>query len=104
VQFGISFRVSLTDQEREITPEGYGLAVTRVEEGSFAEDIGLEVNDIIDSVNRQPVRTIEDVRRVQQTLKPGDPVAFHVIQQLPAGLRGKGGPARSVWLAGRLPE
>ena len=103
VEFGVTFRASLTEQERPLTSEGYGLAITRVDEGSFAQEIGLEANDIIDSVNRQPVKTVEDVKRVQQTLKPGDPVAFHVIKPLPAALRGRGGPA-SVWLVGKLPE
>jgi serine protease Do len=105
VEFGITFRASLTEQERPLTPEGFGLAITRVEEGSFAEEIGLEVSDIIDSLNRQPVKSVEDVKRVQQTLKPGDPVAFHVIKPVPAGLRGRGAPlTTSVWLVGQLPE
>ena len=105
VEFGITFRASMTDAERELTEEKFGLAVTRVEEDSFAQELGLEANDIIDYVNRQPVRTIEDVRRVQATLKPGDPVAFHVVKPVPAGLRSRGAPSStSVWLAGTLPE
>jgi len=105
VEFGVTFRASLTEQERPSTPEGFGLAITRVEEGSFAQEIGLEANDIIDSVNRQPVKSVEDVRRVQQTLKPGDAVAFHVIKPLPAALRSRGGSSPTpVWLVGKLPE
>ena len=105
VEFGVTFRASLTEQERPWTPEGFGLAITRVEEGSFAQEIGLEANDIIDSVNRQPVKTVDDVRRVQQTLKPGDAVAFHVIKPVPAALRSRGGSSSTpVWLVGKLPD
>ncbi len=105
VEFGVTFRASLTDQERDLTDEKFGLAVTRVDDGSFAKEIGLEANDIIDYVNRQSVRTIDDVRRLQQTLKPGDPVAFHVVKPSPAVLRGRGAPpSTSLWLVGKLPE
>jgi serine protease Do len=105
VEFGVTFRASLTEQERPWTSEGFGLAITRVEDGSFAQEIGLEANDIIDAVNRQPVKSIDDVKRVQQTLKPGDAVAFHVIKPIPAALRGRGGSATTpVWLVGKLPD
>jgi serine protease Do len=105
VQFGVSLR-SLTDDEKALTSEKRGMCVTRVEPGSFASDIGLTERDIITSVNRQPVNSIEDVKKVQATLKPGDPVAFHVVRS--------GGVIRtrtsttqapqSMWLSGTLPE
>jgi len=48
---------------------------------------------------------VDDVRRVQQTLKPGDAVAFHVIKPVPAGIRSRGGSnSTPVWLIGKLPE
>jgi serine protease Do len=97
ISFGIELRAALTEQERELSPNG-GVAVKKVVEGSFAEEAGVEDNDIIAAINRQPVNSVEDVRRVQQTLRPGDPVVFQVIR--------RGGPEGrvSVYLAGNLPE
>jgi serine protease Do len=106
VKFGIRPR-SLTDQERGLVATRRGVVVTYVENGSFAQEAGLEENDIIDSINRQPVDSLDDVKKVQQSLKPGDPVAFHVVRRsaLPGRNRGKG-PAdtQSLYLAGSLPE
>ncbi len=88
-KFGIKLH-ALTDAERTgIGIEGKnGLVVRSVDEGSFAEDIGLLENDVILSINRQAVTTVEDVIRVQSTLKPGDAVAFRVMRQNPA-VRGR---------------
>jgi serine protease Do len=104
VQFGVGLR-PLTDDEKGLTSDKRGLYVARVEPGSFASDIGLMERDIITSLNRQPVNSLEDVKKVQATLKPGDPVAFHVIRS--AGLvhtRAATTPAASLWLSGTLPE
>jgi S1-C subfamily serine protease len=54
--------------------------VTLVEQDSFAEELGLQVGDVIDSINRQPVNSLEDIKKVQEKLKPGDAVAFHVVK------------------------
>ena len=51
-----------------------GLVVRSVDTGSFAEDIGLFEQDVILSINRQPVASVEDVIRIQSKLKPGDAV------------------------------
>jgi serine protease Do len=103
-RFGISIRPA-SDQERELTPEKHGVAVTRVEPGSFAEDIGMLERDVIVSINRQPVSSVDDIRRIQQTLKPGDPVAFRVVRSAPTQLRGRGVPAsQSIFLSGTLPQ
>ncbi len=104
VQFGVGLR-PLTDDEKGLTSDKRGLYVARVEPGSFASDIGLMERDIITSLNRQPVNSLEDVKKVQATLKPGDPVAFHVIRS--AGVvhtRASATPAASLWLSGTLPE
>src|SRR5712671_6626940 len=53
VKFGISVR-GASDEEKETTPDKRGIAVTRVESGSFADDVGLMEKDIITSINRQP--------------------------------------------------
>ena len=62
-----------------------GLVIRSVDEGSFAEDIGLFEKDVILSINRQPVSSVEDVIRIQSALKPGDAVAFRIMRPTPAG-------------------
>jgi serine protease Do len=90
VKFGVSIR-NLTEAEKEnaTIEEKRGVVVTQVQENSFAEDVGLQDRDIIVSINRQPVSTVEDIRRIQSTLKPGDAVAFRVLRAAPVpGQRG----------------
>jgi serine protease Do len=79
-----------------------GVQVTEVEDGSFAYDLDLRKGDVIVELNRQPVNSTEDIRRIQAALKPGDAVAFHVMRQAP-GIRG-GGDWVSFFPAGRVPE
>jgi S1-C subfamily serine protease len=70
--------------------------VTLVEQDSFAEEIGIQSGDVIDGINRQPVNSLEDIRKVQEKLKAGDAVAFHLVrgvapQPAPATTRSKRG-------------
>ena len=104
VKFGISIR-PISDEERELTPDKRGIAVSKVESGSFADDIGLMEHDIIIGINRSPVASVEDIRKVQATLKAGDAVAFRVVRQLP-GVRSKGASPRTatMFLSGTLPQ
>ena len=51
-------------QSAELGERG-GVVVTQVQEGSFAEEIGLQERDIIVSINRQPVGAADDVRNLQ---------------------------------------
>ena len=53
VKFGFRPR-PLTEQERDLVDTHRGVMVTLVEQDSFAEDLGLQVGDVIDSINRQP--------------------------------------------------
>ena len=80
-KFGLSIQ-NLNNANRDNL--GYkgatGVLVTQVEPGSFAEDIGLTQNDIITEINRQPVNSVDDVKRIQNTLKTGDAVAFRVMR------------------------
>ena len=80
---GVKFGLSL----QELTPElaerlGHrsagGVVVAAVEPNSFADDIGMVRGDVILEIQRQPVRSISDVRRIQSTLKPGQDVVFRV--------------------------
>jgi len=88
-----------------------GVQVVEVSPGGFAEDIGLAENDVIVAINRQPVENAEDVKRIQSTLKAGDPVAFRVMRAAGGfpqqGRRGQTGGTpewRSFFLAGTMPS
>jgi len=81
-KFGMTIQ-NLTDPQRQnmgIKEHG-GIQISSVEPNSFAEDIGLVAKDVLLSINRQPVNTVEDVRKIQNTLKPGDAVAFRILRQ-----------------------
>lgn len=100
VSFGMSIQ-NMPDQARTnlgIKEKG-GVQVVEVDPDSFAEEVGLIAGDVILSINRQPVASTEDIKKVQGTLKPGDAVAFHVIRK-PQDRRG--GDWQSSYLAGTL--
>jgi serine protease Do len=105
VKFGFKLR-SLTAAEREELKldENQGVKVAGVVEDSFAAEIGILDGDIIVSINRIPVGSHEDIRKVQATLKPGDAVAFRVMRENPAG--GRRGVPRygSFFISGTLPR
>jgi serine protease Do len=81
-KFGIRIR-TLSDPERASQGLGdkKGVVVTSVDADSFAEDIGVQEKDIILSINREPVTSVEDVRKIQARLQPGDAVAFRIMRQ-----------------------
>jgi serine protease Do len=93
VKFGFRPR-PLTEQERDSVDNRRGVMVTLVEQDSFAEEIGIQNGDVIDAINRQPVNSLEDIRKVQEKLKVGDAVAFHVV-------RGVGAPAPPASRSGK---
>ncbi len=86
VKFGIQPR-ELSDAERNMTPDKHGVYVSKVEEGSFAEDIEMQPGDIILAINRHPIASIDDLRKVAASLKSGDAVAFLVMSVPPEALR-----------------
>ncbi len=119
VKFGIGPR-DLTEDERNLTPDKHGVMVTTVQEGSFAEDIEMEKGDIIISINRHPVSSADDVRKIAASLKSGDAVAFQVVRPAPVNALVIQGSARksakaapavqtpseptpTMYLSGRLP-
>ncbi len=99
-KFGIYIQ-NLSDSAR--TNMGYkgagGVLVTQVESGSFAEDIGIAPNDIITAINRQPVSNADELKRIQNSLKPGESVAFRVMRSA-----GKNQDWSPLFLAGTLPN
>lgn len=101
-KFGITI-TRLTPKERkdlEIQLND-GVKVVAVDPGSFADDIGLLEGDAIISINRQAVSTPDDLMRLQASLKPGQPVALHIVRG--AGSTRRAQPQR-YYLSGRLPE
>jgi len=104
VRFGISIRPA-SDEEKEGTPDKKGVTVSRVEPGSFAEDIGMMEHDVIIAINRDSVGSVDDIRRIQQGLKAGDPVAFRIVRT-PQGARRNNGstPHVTMFLSGTLPN
>jgi serine protease Do len=103
-RFGIGIRPLAPEWKTQNDyQEKSGVQVTQVEEGSFAEEIGIREKDVIVSINRTPVNSIDDVRKVQSNLKTGSAVAFEVVRQLP-GRRKNEWTWNSVYLGGRVPK
>jgi serine protease Do len=100
-KFGIGIsRLTDADRQKAQLETKTGVRVASVDPGSFADDIGLAEGDVILSINRQDIGSPEDVLRIQQTLKPSQPVAFRVLRT-----QGQGQSAQHVrlYVSGRLP-
>ena len=109
VSFGMTI-IPLTDRQRENMDlkEKGGVRVAEVEPNSFAEDLHLYTGDVILSVGyvakgtpvTQTISSVEDMKRVQANLKPGDSVKLHIMRRT--------NPRSNTWvsayLAGVLPN
>ncbi len=105
MKFGISVRgLSAAERSSGGLDAKAGVLITSVEAASFAEDVGLQPDDVLTEINRQPVASVDDIRRIQSSLKPGDAVAFRV--QRPVGAaRGAGQRSyQTFFFAGTLPN
>jgi serine protease Do len=82
VSFGMNIQ-PLTDRQMESLGLKLkaGVQVISVEPNSFAEDVQLLPNDVIVSINRQPVNTVDDVQHIRAALKAGDAVQFKVLRR-----------------------
>jgi len=82
VSFGITIS-PLTDGQRETQgiKEKGGVLVSSVEPGSFAQEVQLLHGDVIMEINRHAVNSVDDVKKLQANLKPGDPVMFSVLRR-----------------------
>jgi len=63
-------------------PSGlHGVVIQSVKPGSFADEVGLGdfQGGIITSVNKQPVRNVQEFRNIVSGLKTGQDVAFEVV-------------------------
>jgi len=96
-KLGIGVRnISPEMAQRLGTPEGKGVVVTEVKPDSFGEDIDVRPGDAILQINRQPVNTEEEFRKLTGQLKSGQDVAFLVR-------RGRGTNGATIFLSGTLP-
>jgi len=99
--FGIRVSNLTREQRRQWEYEDpNGVAVVEVDPSSFAADIGLQKNDIIVSINRRPVSSVQDVKLIQRDLKPGSDVAFRIMRRDRVSGRAQW---RALVLAGSLP-
>ena len=79
---GITFQ-ALTPQrirERELEVK-QGVFVVNVAPGSVAEDARLKAGDVISHINRIPVKTNEDFKRVLGELHSGDPIVLQIYRE-----------------------
>lgn len=81
VKFGMTVQ-NLNESLREnLSYKGpAGVLITQIEPDTFADDAGLQANDIITQINRQPVTSKEELVKIQSTLKPGQAVMFRVMR------------------------
>ncbi|MCC7175970.1 MAG: Do family serine endopeptidase [Bryobacterales bacterium] len=103
-RFGFSAQGLSSAQRAELGLEAkQGVRIDSVEPGSFADDIGIQAGDILTEVNRQPVGSADDIRRIQSSLKPGDAVGFRVLRPSGQAVRGGRQQWTPVYLGGTLP-
>ena len=81
-----------------------GVRIVSVEPASFADDIGLQPDDVLSEINGQTITSADDIRRVQATLKPGDSAAFRVLRSNGVTTRGGRPQWVAVYVAGTLPS
>ncbi len=58
-----------------------GVTVLNVTPGSVADDAELKNNDIIETINLEPVKNNQDFKRLLNRLKAGDPVVLQVYRE-----------------------
>ncbi|PYV21324.1 MAG: peptidase S1 [Acidobacteria bacterium] len=73
-----------------------GVRVTEVKPDTFAEELGLQSGDVVLSINRQPVSSVDEFERLQAQLKSGADVLLLVA-------RPNEGTFSTLFLADRLP-
>ena len=63
------------------TPARLGLVVQGVEAGSPAADAGFERGDVIVEVNRQPARSVEQLKEAVAKRDKGKPILFRIERE-----------------------
>jgi len=97
-KLGVTVRDITPDMaDRMQLPNNKGVVVQEVKPDSFGDSIGLGRGDVILEINKQPVNSEDDFRRVQGGLKTGQDVVFLVRP------RGTGPQGGTVFMGGTLP-
>jgi membrane-associated protease RseP (regulator of RpoE activity) len=104
-RFGMAIR-NLPPAERiaRYLEETGGIAVDSVQDSSFAQSLGLQPQDIILSLNRHPISSVEDFLQRQAGLTSGDAVTLRIKRAGPASNSGASGTWSSLVLSGTLPD
>jgi serine protease Do len=74
----------------------HGVLVTQVKPGSFADECGLAPSLVITEINKQPITSIDQFQSLVSALKPGQDVAFRVVDS-------RNTSAGGTYLGGTLP-
>ena len=83
--------------ERMRLPNSKGVVVQEVKPGGFGDNVNISRGDVILEINKQPVNSEADFRKLQLQLKSGQDVVFLVRP------RGLGPNAGTVFMGGTLP-
>jgi serine protease Do len=70
-----------TAREMKLTPESKGVVVAEVDPSSHAAEAGLRPGDVIQQVNRQPVKSVQDFDRAMASVKKDDPTLLLVNRE-----------------------
>ena len=68
-------------KELKVPTSTKGIVIGDVEEGSSASEAGLEVGDIIDEVDRKPVKTVTDFRNAITNHTSADPILLLISRE-----------------------
>jgi serine protease Do len=99
---GVSVKNLTRDQAEELAEQLHldarqGVLVTDVQITGFASDLGVQQGDVILSINRHPVASVDDFNRLQSQLKSGNDVLLVIARRSsPRGWT-------TLFLADRLP-
>ncbi len=97
-KFGITVRAITPDiADRLKLPNSKGVIVQDVKPDGFGDGVGVSRGDVILEINKQPVNSEDDFRKLESSLKSGQDVVFLVR---PRGLGPNGG---TVFMGGTLP-
>ncbi|MDR3718544.1 MAG: PDZ domain-containing protein [Bryobacteraceae bacterium] len=80
---GVSVENLTPDAAREmkLSPGSKGVVVTEVDPSSRAAEAGLRAGDVIQQVNRQPVKSVQEFNHVMSSAKKDDPTLLLVNRE-----------------------
>ncbi len=76
-RWGLVLKDLSAEQRRQLGIRGTGILVEQVAPGSSAQRAGLEPGDVILAINRQTIRTVEELRRLDR----GERILLQVVRE-----------------------